>query len=78
MRIDYTVSSVPEGRVDLPQWTQEGGIEISDQKGAVSRDIILKVGGETVLIGISADGDGNRKELLPKAQEVLDTVEWGS
>ena len=77
MRIDYTVSSVPKGRTDLPQWTQEGGVEISDTKGARSRDIILKVGDDTVLIGISAAED-DVDELLPKAQEVLDTVKWGA
>ncbi len=77
MRIDYTVSSIPKGRTDLPQWTQEGGVEISDTNGARSRDIILKVGDEMVLIGISA-GEDNVDELLPKAQKVLDTVNWGA
>ncbi len=36
---------------------------------------ILDVGGETVIIDVLAPTD-KFEELLPKAQKVLDTVQW--
>ena len=39
------------------------------------RYVIVDVGGETVLIDVAAPAD-KFDELLPKAQKVLDTVEW--
>jgi hypothetical protein len=44
-------------------------------EGRKDRLIILDVGGETVVIDVAAPAD-KFDEFLPKAQEVLDTVEW--
>src|SRR5829696_3175897 len=77
VRIDSTVSSLPKDQAFLYMWTHEDGFEIRDNKGAASRIIILEVRGEPVLVSISAAGKDNFEELLPRAQEVLNTVEWG-
>lgn len=77
VQIDSTTSSVPEGEPDLFMWTHEDGIEIADEKGAVARIIILEVEDETLLMSLSAARENNFEELLPRAQGVLDTLEWG-
>lgn len=77
MRIDQTVSSVPEGLPALPMWTHEDGFEIRDEKGARGRLMVLEVEGEPLLIDISAADNDSFDQLLPKAEEALDTLEWG-
>jgi hypothetical protein len=55
--------------------TRESGIvRYVDWK---DRLVILDVGGETVLIDVAAQAD-KFDAFLPKAQEVLDSVEWES
>ena len=52
---------------------------IKSSKGYKDRFIILDVKGETVIIDVSAASAENKfDEYLPKAQKVLDTVEWKS
>jgi hypothetical protein len=46
--------------------------------GTRGRIIVLNVEGQTVLIVTRASSADNFEALLPKAQEVLDTVEWES
>jgi hypothetical protein len=53
--------------------TSEFTIQSSD--GWKDRFIILDVGGKTVLIDVAAPAD-KFDEFLPKAQKVLNTVEW--
>ena len=83
MRIDATLSS------ELEDYSQDfcgkqpcvplyPGI-IRSSKGYKDRFIILDVKGETVIIDVSAASAENKfDEFLPKAQKVLDTVEWKS
>jgi len=40
------------------------------------RYIIVDVRGETVLIDAAPETEGKFDEFLPKAQRVLDSVEW--
>ena len=76
VRIDQTVSSVPEGQPWLALWSHQDGFEIRDDKGARGRMIVLEVEGEPLLISASAADDAGFEALLPKAQQVLDTLEW--
>jgi hypothetical protein len=76
VRIDTVVSSVPKGHPAW-FWVLSDGTTIQDVKGARSRTFILNVGGQTVLIAIRASGD-QFEGFLPKAQKVVDTVEWKS
>jgi len=83
MRIDATLSA------ELEDYSQDlcgkqpcvplyPGI-IRSWKGYKDRFIILDVKGETVIIDVSAALAENKfDEFLPKAQNVLDTVEWES
>ena len=48
---------------------------IVSYEGSKDRFVIVDVGGKTVLIDVSAPTD-KFDEFLPKAQKVLDTVEW--
>ena len=48
---------------------------ILSYEGFRDRFAIVDVGGETVVIDVAAPAD-KFDEFLPKAQEVLDTVEW--
>jgi class 3 adenylate cyclase/tRNA A-37 threonylcarbamoyl transferase component Bud32 len=75
VRIDTVVSSKPEGRPAM-FWQLSDGTTITDTKGSRSRTIVVDVGGEPVLIAASASSDRFEK-FLPRAQSVLDTVEWG-
>jgi hypothetical protein len=76
VRIDTVVSSVPKGHPPW-FWALSDGTTIQDVKGARSRTFILNVGGWTVLIAIRADGD-QFKGFLPKAQKVVNSVDWKS
>jgi len=80
MRIDATLSSEPE---DYPRdfCGKQPCVPlfptIGSSKGYKDRFIILDVKGETVIIDVSAASAENKfEEFLPKAQNVLDTVEW--
>jgi hypothetical protein len=81
-RIDVTYASTPENyprdfcgeEPCVPLYpTSEFGILSYD--GWKDRFVIVEVGGETVVIDVSAPAD-KFDEFLPKAQKVLDTVEW--
>jgi hypothetical protein len=76
VRIDTVVSSVPKGQPAW-FWVLSDGTTIQAVKGARMRTYVLNVGGWTVLIAIKADGD-QFEGFLPKAQKVVDTVEWKS
>jgi hypothetical protein len=56
---------------------RSGGLSIVSYADWKDRFIIVDVEGETVVIDVSAPTD-KFDEFLPKAQMVLDTVEWGS
>lgn len=76
-RVDAVVASVPE---DHPAWLwvlSDGTTIQDDVKGGRIRTFILNVGGETVLIAIRADGD-QFEGFLPKAQKVVNSVDWKS
>jgi class 3 adenylate cyclase/tRNA A-37 threonylcarbamoyl transferase component Bud32 len=76
VRIDTVVSSVPKGHPHW-FWLLNDGKTIQDAKGDRTRTFILDVGGHTVLIAIRADGD-QFKGFLPKAQKVVNSVDWKS
>jgi uncharacterized protein YjbI with pentapeptide repeats len=85
MRIDVTcvpwsrdAYREPLLRCSPPFPTREGGRNTS---GTLEREVkdqysIVDVRGETVLIDVHAPGPNSFDEFLPKAQEVLATVEW--
>jgi hypothetical protein len=82
MRIDVTDSSMPEnfprdlcGREPcVPLFRTDESIT-SDYGGGKAQYVIVDVGGETVIIYVAAPAD-KFDEVLPKAQAVLDSVEW--
>jgi hypothetical protein len=87
-RIDVTVTSTPEnyprslciGQPCVPLYpltseSREGTTWITVDEGYKDRFVIVDVHGETVLIDASAPTD-KFDEFLPKAQKVLDSVEW--
>jgi WD40 repeat protein len=82
MRIDVTTSSTPEkyprkicGRQPcVPLYPTRGGPILSYEDWK-DRFIIVDVGGETVLIDVAARAE-KFDTFSPKAQEVLDSVEW--
>jgi hypothetical protein len=76
VRIDTVFSSVPKGHPPW-YWVLSDETTIQDAKGARTRTFILNVGGQIVLITIWASGD-KFEGFLPKAQKVVDTVEWKS
>jgi uncharacterized protein YjbI with pentapeptide repeats len=86
MRIDVTDYSVPRAFPreyycdEQPCWVplftiQDVGAWIVGVEGGKDRYVILNVGGEMVVINVAGPND-NFDEFLPKAQKVLDTVEW--
>ena len=80
VRLDATVTSAPQdypqecGAPCVPAFPTSGP-EIDFYLGDREEDFVLEVGGEPVLVSITAPED-EFDEFLPKAQEVLDTVEW--
>jgi class 3 adenylate cyclase/tRNA A-37 threonylcarbamoyl transferase component Bud32 len=76
VRIDTVVSSVPKGQ-PARFWVLSDGTTIQAVKGDRMRTFILNVGGWTVLIAIRASGD-QFKGFLPKAQKVVNSVDWKS
>jgi hypothetical protein len=77
VRMDAVVASVPDGH---PAWfwvLGDGTTIQDDVEGGRIRTFILNVGGETVLIAIRHPGD-RFEGFLPKAQKVVNTVEWKS
>jgi len=77
VRMDAVVASVPN-RHPAWFWVLSDGTTIQDDdRGGRMRTFILNVDGETVLIAIRAPGD-RFEGFLPKAQEVVNTVEWKS
>jgi uncharacterized protein YjbI with pentapeptide repeats len=87
-RIDVTVTSTPEnyprslciGQPCVPLYpltseSREGTAWIAVDEGYKHRFVIVDVQGETVLIDAAAPTDKS-DEFLPKAQKVLDSVEW--
>jgi uncharacterized protein YjbI with pentapeptide repeats len=83
MQIDVTLSSTPEnyprdlcGEHCVALFPP--GI-ISSTKGFKDRFIIVEVEGKPVVIDVSAASAENKfEDFLPKAQKMLDTVEWKS
>jgi len=77
VRMDAVVASVPDGHPAW-FWVLNDGTTIQDNtKGGRFRTFILNVGGETVLIAIRSPRD-KPEGFLPKAQKVVNTVEWKS
>ena len=76
VRIDTVVSSVPKGHPPW-FWVLSDGRTIQAVKGARMRTFVLNVGGWIVLIAIRADGD-QFEGFLPKAQKVVNSVDWKS
>jgi hypothetical protein len=80
--VRVSVGGISGKRVDMTAEHTTGLWQLSDQsvvnltKGARRRIIVLDVRGETVLISILAPSPDRFEEFLPKAQDVLDTVEW--
>jgi hypothetical protein len=86
-QIDVKVPSTPEnypqeicyGQPCVPRYrlSEENGNEngIAGYEGFKDRFVIVDIGGETVLIDAAAPTD-KFDEFLPKAQKVLDSVEW--
>jgi WD40 repeat protein len=83
MRIDVTTSSTPQNypkkfcgkQPCVPLYPLSDDSGIIGSEGFKDRFVIVDVGGQTVIIGVSASED-KFEEILPKAQEVLETVEW--
>jgi len=84
--IDVTYSSTPENFPQdicgeepcVPLYTGSTKESTSQSyEGIKERFIILNVGEETVIIDISAP-EGKFEKFVPKAQKLLDTVEWKS
>jgi hypothetical protein len=92
MRIDVTASSPENyhlcgGQPCVPLYPSGAILRCLAEQGKLCKDaiasnevwmdrfIIVEVGGETVLIDVAAPAD-QFDEFLPKAQKVLDTVEW--
>jgi hypothetical protein len=84
MQIDVTASSTPEnyprdicGRKPcVPLYPTSGGPIVARPSGTgKDRYVIVDVGGETVIINVTARA-GKFDAFSPKAQEVLDSVEW--
>jgi hypothetical protein len=87
MRIDVAVTSTPEnypqevchGTPCVPLYPLSHGFPsenvVIDSEGYKCWFNIVDVGGETVVIHAAAP-TGKFDEFLPKAQKVLDTVEW--
>jgi hypothetical protein len=84
MQIDVTASSTPEDyprricgpKPCVPLYpTSAGGISSNPSGTGKDRYMILDVGGETVIINVTARA-GKFDAFSPKAQKVLDSVEW--
>jgi hypothetical protein len=82
MRIDVTVSSTPEnyprdfcGEEPCVPLYPTSESWLGSFEGFKDRFIIVDVGGETVLIDVAAPAE-KFAAFSPKAQEVLDSVEW--
>jgi hypothetical protein len=80
--IPVSVGGISGLRVDMVAEHTTGLWQLSDRsvvnltKGARRRVIVLDVRGDTVLISILAPSPDKFEAFLPKAQGVLDTVEW--
>jgi hypothetical protein len=80
--VPVTVGDISGTRVDMTAAQTTRLWQLSDQspvnltQGAQRRVIVLNVRGETVIISILAPSADKFEEFLPKAQGVLDTVEW--
>jgi hypothetical protein len=84
MQIDVTASSTPEnyprdicGRKPcVPLYPTSGGPIVARPSGTgKDRYVIVDVGGQTVIINVFAP-QGKFDTFSPKAQDVLDSVEW--
>jgi hypothetical protein len=83
MRIDVTCVPLPQEDASSGQELpcsppfpiREGSI-LTPGGEVKDRYIIVDVRGETVLIDVAAETEGKFDEFLPKAQKVLDSVEW--
>lgn len=80
MRIDVTVTSTPENYSRDYCEPQSSCVPLSPSVWPIyeetkNRYIIVDEKGKTVVINVSAPAD-KFDEFLPKAQEILDTVEW--
>ena len=72
MQIDVTTSST----VPLYPWSGGSPIYVQPSDGGLKdRFVIVDVGGQTVIINIFAPA-GKFDAFSPKAQKILDTVEW--
>lgn len=60
----------------VPLWQLPEGGAVCHVEGTVDRIIVLQdVGGKTVLIDVGAEA-GKFGDFVPRAQKVLNTVEW--
>jgi hypothetical protein len=81
-RFDTKVSSLPEDYYSedclgygVPLWPLLEGHHWCADEGDTSRTIVLEVEDETVIVDVYSRSETFEK-LLPKAKEVLKTVEW--
>jgi hypothetical protein len=82
VRFETEMSSAPRDYPEdcgdapcIPVWQMEDGSEWLMWLGAKEQITILDVGDKTVIIDVGAPEDDFEKRL-PKAQKVVDTVEW--
>jgi hypothetical protein len=78
VQIDVTATSMQancEGDPCVPLFPTVGGGEIVSGVQDKDRFVIVDVGGKTVVIDAFAPAD-TTEEFLPKAEKVLNTVEW--
>jgi hypothetical protein len=81
-RFDLEVSSLPEDYhsedclgYGVPLWPLPRGHHWCADEGDASRITVVEVGGEAVIVDVYSE-PGTLEEVLPEAQEVLQTVEW--
>lgn len=80
VRFNARLTSIPEnyppgcGEPCVPAYPV-GDTQLDFFPGDRERNIVLEVGDQTVIVTITAPAD-KFEEFVPKAQEVLDTVEW--
>lgn len=77
VRFDATVTGSPK---DYPEECGEAPCVpafpgVAFYLGEREEELVLEVGGETVIVGIAAPAE-KLEDFAPKAQEVLDTVRW--
>ena len=84
MRFESELASAPRKYPEycrpnpcVPLWPLSDGGSFDAFLGDPSRTTVLNVAGDTVIIDVSVFAQPDKvEELIPRAQKVLDTVEW--